>query len=120
MTEHRDEEVTLQSMFLLKLPFEIPTLRVFRRNVGAARMKGRHVVTFGVKGQCDTYGIADYGRHIECELKALHGRLNPFQKAWRAWCLEHHVPYMLAIEKRGEAHEQTVDRWIAEMKALAT
>lgn len=116
---HKDEEITLQGLFLLKLPYEIPTLRLFRRNIGGARMKGGHVVMFGIKGQCDTYAICDHGRHIEVELKALHGRLNPNQKVWRKWCLDHHVPYMLAVEGKGETHEQTVDRWVEELRALA-
>ena len=118
--KHHDEEITLQGMFLLKLPFEIPTLRLFRRNIGAARMRGGHVVTFAVKGQCDTYGIGDGGVHVEAELKALHGRLSPEQRTWRDWCLAHRVPYLLCVEKKEETKEQTVDRWIAELKALVT
>jgi len=118
LNAHRDEEVTLQGLFLIALPFHIPHLRLFRRNIGAARLKGGHVVTFGLKGQCDTYGILDGGRHVEVELKALDGRLKPEQKRWRTWCEEHRVPYLLCVEKKNETHEQTVQRWIEELRAL--
>jgi hypothetical protein len=113
-----DEEGTLQSDFLLRLPFEIPDLRLFRRNVGAAKMPSGRVVRFAIKGQCDTYGICDGGRHVEVELKALHGRLSPEQRAWRAWCLAHSVPYLLCLERAGEDHAQTVARWVAELRQL--
>lgn len=115
----RDEEITLQGLFLLALPHHLPHLRVFRRNIGAAKTRRGNFISFGITGQADTYAICDGGRHIEIELKALHGRLSAEQKVWRQWCFDHRVPYMLAIEKKDESHESTVARWIEELRALA-
>lgn len=118
MTPHHNEEIKLEAMFLLAQPFEIPTLRLFKRNTGVVRIEKR-VIRFAIKGQCDCWGVFDGGRHVEVELKALRGRLSPEQRDWRDFCLARRIPYMLAIEKKGESHEATVARWIEELRKLA-
>jgi len=50
-----------------------PDLRVWRANVGVARI-GRRVVRFGVPGQADITGILPNGRRLEIEVKAPTGR----------------------------------------------
>lgn len=117
---HRDEELKLQAMFFLALPHHLPNLRVFRRNIGAGRTFRGNIIRFGISGQSDTYAIVDGGRHIEIELKALRGKLSDEQKVWRKWCEDWHVPYLLAVERKCDTHEQTVARWIEELRRLAT
>ena len=115
-------ETPLQRRLLLRSPSEFPTLRLFRRNVGVATYHthdgpDRHVA-FGIKGQCDLYAIVDGGLHIELECKAPDGRLKPAQRDWRDWCLAHRVPWICLTEGKDETEEQTIDRWIAEIRAL--
>jgi hypothetical protein len=50
-----------------------PELRIWRANVGVARI-GRRVVRFGVPGQADITGILPNGRRLEIEVKAPDGR----------------------------------------------
>lgn len=50
-----------------------PDLRIWRANVGVARI-GRRVVRFGVPGQADITGILPNGRRLEIEVKAPGGR----------------------------------------------
>ena len=50
-----------------------PDLRIWRANVGVARI-GRRVVRFGVPGQADLTGVLPNGRRIEIEVKSPDGR----------------------------------------------
>ena len=59
-----------------------PDLRIWRANVGAARI-GRRVVRFGIPGQADLTGIAPDGRRLEIEVKSKDGRLSEDQKRFR-------------------------------------
>lgn len=106
----------LQPAFLLLLPYRIPTLRVFRRNVARVKIEGR-TVKFGIKGQPDLYGVVDGGMHVEVELKASRGRLRPEQQAFRSWCEAHRIPYVLAVAHPDETIDQTVERWCDEIAA---
>jgi len=55
-----------------------PSMRIWRANVGVARI-GRRVVRFGVPGQADITGILPGGRRIEIEVKSPTGRQTPDQ-----------------------------------------
>jgi hypothetical protein len=110
-------ESRCQRLLLLRAPGAIPNLRLFRRNVGMAIHSGRHV-HYGIKGQCDLEGIIDGGRHIELECKARNGRLNGEQAAWRDWCRTHKVPWLCLTEGKSETEEETIDRWVSEIRAL--
>ncbi len=59
-----------------------PDLRIWRANVGVARI-GRHTVRFGIPGQADLTGIAPDGRRLEIEVKSERGRLSENQKRFR-------------------------------------
>ena len=112
-------ESTLQTALLLALPARLPDVRFFRRNVGAAKMHGVAVVKFGIKGQCDLYGITRGGTmHLEVELKNVGEKLNPDQKAWAAWCTEWKVPHIVLTAAKGETVEETVERWVRELERL--
>jgi hypothetical protein len=111
-------ESSLQTALLLAAPARLPALRLFRRNIGAARMGGDFVVRFAIPGQCDLYGITRGGGHIEVELKSLKKPLSPEQKAWGVWCVEWGVPHVVLRSADGETVEQTVGRWCVELERL--
>lgn len=110
-------ESQLQSQLLLVAPYRFPDLRLFRRNVGAARMHG-HTVRFAIPGQADLYGITVGGAHVEVELKGVGEKLKPDQVAWKKWCNEWKVPHIVLTAAKGETETQTVDRWCVELERL--
>jgi hypothetical protein len=118
MAHKKQEEITLQGLLLLRAPFALPELRLFRRNVGGGRLQGGHVVKFGIKGQCDLYGLVRGGRHLEIELKASAGELSDKQEAWRTFCDGWGVPWVALYEYPNETKEETVERWIAILRTL--
>lgn len=113
-------ETTLQTALLLAAPRELPDLRLYRRNVGAARMRGRAVVKFAIAGQCDLYGISRGGRHYEIELKAASApsRLPPDQESWASWCIAWGVPHIVLRAHHDEPDDKTVARWCEELRRL--
>lgn len=108
-------ESELQWALLKAAPAAIPHLRLFRRNVGTVRVQNR-TMRFGVAGQADLYGVFRGGLHLELELKAAGGRLSPEQRAWQAFCLSWKVPHVLLVGGASETTDQTVERWIAEIR----
>ena len=84
----------------------IPQLRLWRANVGVARL-GRRVVRFGVPGQADLTGILPGGLRLEVEVKSLRGRQNPQQQAYQRMIQRFGGVYVLArsVEDVGRALE---------------
>lgn len=111
-------ESQLQSRLLLVAPERLPALRLFRRNIGEARMRGGYTVRFALPGQCDLYGYVRGGRVIEIELKAPGRGLSADQRTWRAFCLEWGVPHVVLTGRKEETVDETVERWCGELKAL--
>lgn len=109
-------EAQLQTAFLLAAPAALPTLRLFRRNIGVARLHGGHVVRFGVPGQSDLWGVTRGGVHLEVECKAYGGRLSPDQLRWSEWCATWGIRWVLLKAWKGETSEQTVERWVYEVR----
>jgi hypothetical protein len=97
---------------------DLPHVRVFRRNIMGARIEDRFVKA-GIKGQCDTYAYVKGGRAIELETKSLDGTLSPQQEVWRDWCRAWGVPWLELRPLAGEAPEQTVTRWVIELRGLS-
>ena len=108
-------ESQLQVALLLAASRELQDLRLFRRNVGVARIEGR-AVRFAIAGQCDLYALVRGGGHLEVELKAAGGRLSPEQESWQNWCIAWSIPHIVLKAEKGETVEQTVGRWCAELK----
>lgn len=109
-------EIELQRHFLGAITRACPWLRLFRRMVGMAEVRG-HKVSFGVKGQSDLYGFDDQGRTYEIELKAAGGRVSLEQSQWGLFCLTWNVKYYLLQARAGETRDETVARWCAELTA---
>lgn len=112
-------ESQLQAQLLLAAPSAIPNLRLFRRNVGVARMRGA-VVQFAIAGQSDLYGLVRGGRHIEVELKAASAPRNlpADQESWANWCVAWGIPHVVLRASKDESDEQTVARWCEELRRL--
>jgi hypothetical protein len=115
-------ESTLQNALLLAAPKKLPNLRLFRRNVGTARLRGGHTVSFAVAGQADLYALVVGGRHIEVELKQASApkKLPADQQAWADFCHTWSVPHIVLRARPEETVEQTVDRWCDELRAISS
>jgi hypothetical protein len=113
-------ESTLQTALLLAAPRELPDIRLFRRNVGVARLRGGHTVSFAVAGQCDLYALVRGGKHIEVELKQAGApkRIPPDQQAWADFCLDWGVPHIVLRAAPTETVGDTIVRWCAELRAV--
>ena len=72
-----------------------PWLRIWRANVGVARIN-RRVVRFGIPGQADLTGILYDGRKIEIEIKSATGRQTQDQKNFQAIIERFNGIYILA------------------------
>lgn len=110
-------ESDLKSALLLAAPRALPTLRLFVRPVMRVRRDER-VYSVGIRGQSDLYGLVRGGGHIELELKDVHTVTSPAQRDWRAFCLAWGVPHLELRARAGESIDQTVARWLDEIRAL--
>lgn len=113
-------ETNLQKLLLLAAPARFPYLRLFRRNVGTARMPSGAVVEFAVSGQADLYGILRGGKLVEIELKNVGKKLKPDQVAWQKFCGEWGVPHLILTAEKNETDQQTIDRWCDEIAVLVS
>jgi hypothetical protein len=112
-------ESTLQAAFLIAVPKVFPNLRLFRRNVGVAKVRGA-TIRYSIPGQCDLYGYirGAQSRVVEIELKSATGTLEPEQKMWRDFCLAWGVPWICLKAKKDETADETVSRWCDELKVM--
>lgn len=112
-------ETDLLHHLILRAPLEIPDLwRIERRNIINVETKHGARVRNGVKGQADAFALTHGGRHIEIETKAARGVLAEAQERWRAACIARGVPHLVLRARRDEAPEDTVSRWIDELRAV--
>ena len=112
-------ESRLQTKLLLAAPARFPALRLFRRNVGSAVMKGGYTVQFAIPGQADLYGIVrGTSKHLEIELKNVGEKLKPDQRTWAAWCAEWGIPHIVLTAMKDETDDQTIERWCGELYLL--
>lgn len=112
-------ENEVAAKFAAEVPFQLPQVRVFRRNIVNADVErnGRHFrARAGIKGQADYYAIVDGGGHIEIETKAAKGRMLDEQKAWRALMISMRVPHLVLRILPNEHPDATVDRWIRALR----
>ena len=73
----------------------LPSIRLWRANVGAARI-GNRLVRFGIPGQADLTGILSDGRRLEIEVKSDRGRQTPAQAAFGRTIERFNGIYLLA------------------------
>lgn len=122
-------ELSLQRALLERSACDIPGLRLFRRNIGFATTASGNAFKAGIKGQADLYGYytPTDGRTtiaiavpIELELKSASGRQTEPQKLWAAFCVARRIPYLLLRAELRETPEETVTRWLFEIRTLLT
>jgi hypothetical protein len=89
MTEKQTQNAILRAFGTL------PGLRLWRSNVGVARV-GLRTVRFGIRGQADLTGILPDGRRLEVEVKSATGRQTTEQKAFQDMIERFHGIYILA------------------------
>lgn len=116
----RATEADLGALFVERVPYVLPHVRVYRRNildVKAQRPNGSWFrAVAGVPGQGDYYCLAQGGLHVEIETKAATGRMREAQLAWRAHCLRFEIPHLVLRAARQESPDATVTRWIDELR----
>lgn len=66
----------------------------------------------------DIYAIDRNARHYEIELKNVKTPFTAAQEAWRAWCVEWNVPWILLRVRAGEVPVETVARWMGELRVF--
>jgi hypothetical protein len=121
-------EDVLREAFLVQMPHALPHVRLFYRNiidrhVIDPRTHREYQLKSGSPGMADLYGHArasPWPIPIEIELKTWDGRQSKEQRAWQAFTTMMKIPYLLLRQKKGETTDQTVSRWIQEVKALLT
>ena len=100
----------------------IPRCRIFRRAIVEGQMAAGWYAKAGIPGQCDAYVLADRSTYknwyVEIEAKSRVGKHRQQQLAWRALCLDLSIPYLEWRVSRGETPEQTVGRWVAELRRM--
>lgn len=112
-------ETDLLHHFILHAPLVIPTLwRVERRNVINVESKHGARVRNGVKGQADAFALFHGGLHVEIETKAARGVMAEAQERWRDACVSKGVPHLVLRARRDETADETVTRWIDELRAV--
>ena len=111
-------ETDLLHAFRTAVPFALPDVRIYRRNIINARSDKGVRLRNGIKGQADAYAIVRGGLHVEIETKAARGVLSDEQKAWRDYCLAFDIPYLMPKAKADETPEQTVARWVEELREV--
>lgn len=111
-------ETDLLHIFIERVPFVLPSTRVFRRNIINRKVtegERTFVIRNGIKGQADAYALVRGGRHVEIETKAAKGSLEKEQRAWRAFCAAFEIPHLVLRAKTDEAPVVTVERWVNEL-----
>lgn len=112
-------EGKLKSALLLAAPRALPHLRLFVRQVMRVKLHDPdRTIAVGVRGQCDLYGLARGGLHIELELKTADGVMSDKQLAWQAFCHRWEVPHLVLQARSGEGVEETVGRWCEEIQSM--
>ena len=112
-------ESDLLALFIERVPYVLPHVRVFRRNIVNTESIHGFRARAGIPGQADAYALVRGGRHVELETKAASGRMRAAQEAWRSLCAEMKIPHLVLRGRRGEAPEATVERWVGELDAVA-
>lgn len=119
-------ESDLMRAYQEAVPFALPNVRIFRRNIMAAHLSGGHFVRAGIPGQCDLYGYIarPIGQRsllalpIEIECKGARARWTDQQKMWRAFCEEWRIPYLALEARKDDTPGATIIRWVEETRAL--
>ena len=118
-------ETEIGLLWLRAVPVALPHVRVFRNSVVRGTVSGRGLrpdwyASAGIEGHGDAFWIAPprmyenyYG---QVEWKAKGGRMGASQMHWRTYCEPRGIPYLVMRVAKGEEPDQTVERWIDELR----
>lgn len=125
-------ETDLVKLFVARVPFVLPNCRAFERTIIDAvvimlhhfmqwlgRRTGDPIKTrlrSGVAGQGDAWVLVKGGRHIEVEAKAARGVMRDAQGRWKEFCDAGWCDHLIVRARKGETPEQTVERWVEELR----
>ena len=111
-------ETDLLWMLMAEVPKRLPDVRIFRRNIiNTLSTQGFRAVN-GIKGQGDAYALVRGGKHVEIETKAARGQLRDAQEAWRKYCQNFSIPYVVLRALSTETPEQVIARWVDELSLV--
>jgi hypothetical protein len=111
-------EVAYTSLLLIRLCRDVKSVRFFKRNTGILPVDGRYFHA-STPGMCDMYGISvGHARHYEIEVKNIKTPWRRGQREWRDLCAANRWPWLLLRVARAETTEQTLSRWVDEVKLL--
>jgi hypothetical protein len=127
-------ETDLVKLFVARVPHVLPDCRAFERTIIDAVVillhhfflwlktrAGEPIKTrlrSGVAGQSDVWILVKGGRHIEVEAKAARGVMREAQERWKEFCGVWGVDHLIVRAKKGETPEETVDRWVEELRSV--
>ena len=96
MTKQQQSEQSIQNAIMRYLAMH-DGVRVFRQNVGAAKLRGHNMVKFGTPGQGDLRMIVSpLGRLVEIEVKTPKGQQSTPQRNYQRMLEAHGGIYILA------------------------
>jgi hypothetical protein len=113
-------ETDLGLLWLARVPFVLPHVRVFRNAIVRGTMQAGWYASGGIEGHGDAFWIAPpsfyraYYGQVEWKSKA--GRMRESQKRWQKHCLDTGVPYLVLRAGKGEEPSATVERWVDELR----
>lgn len=115
------KESKLLEMLIEQAPFHLPVrifLRpIYRRMLAVSPKTGKTFrLNAGFPGQADAYALVKGGRHIELETKSARGEMREAQISWSLWCNGWGIPHLVLRAKAKELPNQTVARWIEEIR----
>jgi hypothetical protein len=110
-------ETDLMRLFMYEAARALPSVRLFRRQVGLFRTEDR-TIKVSQKGMADLQALVRGGRVVEIETKSRRGKLSPEQENWRDWCRSFGIPWLQLKALKNETPGQTVARWIGELREL--
>ncbi len=117
--EPKMTETDLLNLLIERAPHALPHVRIFRRNILNVETKLGFRARNGIKGQSDAYAYTRGGKVVEIETKAARGTLAEAQKAWRTFCETWGIPHLVLRARPNEQPDDTVARWIEELRSKA-
>jgi|HubBroStandDraft_1064217.scaffolds.fasta_scaffold72637_2 hypothetical protein len=115
-------EGDLGAMFAMAVPLAIPDATAFRRTIIRGKMAAGWYARANLPGQADYWVLVKGGLHVEVETKAAaesgNKAVRKAQEEWRLFCVSQEIPYMRPKALRGEDPNETVRRWVDELRVL--
>jgi len=113
-------ETELLWLAIGRVPYFLPRVRVFRREIYSGKTATGGYIKIGRPGQGDAYWMADRDVHAnwygEIEAKSAIGQYRAAQVNWRTFCGDRSIPHITWRVGKKESPDDTVARWIAELK----